>query len=155
MSTDDWLNRLDNIGEDLGFVPVTEPELPLSLTPQSSIKTPEQFYENPPEKFHLEHDVYGTIIGTLEGELEDRIVYVMRAIPKKEKDFSPNHVAVVEVYKYPSGHHEALMRLLSLDRPYRVISHWPISADKFTRDYSLDWTLLGFEQFGFELYGIF
>ena len=164
--------RLDSIGEDPSFVSRDNTISPPSLTHQlsdlfeistqealvlkpSGINSPSMFYANPPRRFGYEDPDLGLVVGTLEGEAEDRLIYVMRLMDKTTNLFNPKYVVVVEVHKFLSGRLDGLRKLLKLEHCEKVIAFSEHFMDDFVRNYTLDWSIMGFEQFGFTAYDYF
>lgn len=149
MIEDDWLERLASVGlaEKTTFVDSSTESSPLS-PPLTKIDTPEKFFANPPETFTYDDDL-GLVTGTLEADLEDRVIYVMR-IPTR-----PRYVRVIHVFKYQSEEHRHYVEAYKLRRPERIICFHANFTDNFLRNYRFDWSINSFKQFGFKPYDYF
>ena len=152
----EWINRLNNIGEETNdssdeetsYVPFNEQ----STTPLANPKrTKEEFLRNPPQgtfrhKVMSDSEIQMTYIG----QNDDLIQYY--GLLYQEGELNPEFGFVVYVFKRMCRRLERFVLSYNLGTNEQIISDHSEFADKVTRQFKSDWSVWAFKQFGFTPY---
>ena len=146
MSVDDFMKRVDNIGEATGPKPTAKLVKPPKPNSNPRQKSMSQLLIRPEIEFNYMNSSFGTVWYNLINDNEDYVTYLVK-VTGDDNELIPRWTALVWVFKRRCDFHTELMDVHNLSTPERVIHTDTSFTCKYMRKRgTMDYILEGFEK---------